>query len=140
MRNVRIYDIIFSHDEQSLLVLGHTAMVQPPEWNAGFQDVYVIKINASNVIEWEYTFSLNEHNLPEKLERSFDGNYLFSANTRKAVGNDEVVYVKVKIDDNGEVIWEKELKAYDFYPTKDNGFVFLTGETILKTNSKLEIN
>lgn len=82
--------------------------------NYGNYDTWVIKLNASGVIQWQKSYGGSQMDLALSITQTFDGGYAFAGWSRSIDGDlasninkgDEDAWV-VKLDDTGKVEWQK---------------------------------
>ncbi|MCG2418088.1 hypothetical protein K8089_03565 [Aequorivita sp. F47161] len=113
-------------------------------FNAGFQDYWVVKINAAGTIMWEKTFGFSGSDQAFKAFQTSDGGYFitgyfdvsasggagndFQKNTLHGVGE----YWGIKLNPDGSTRWRRYFggtnndRSYDALETADGGFL-MTG-------------
>ncbi|WP_242084013.1 hypothetical protein [Aestuariivivens sediminis] len=102
--------------------------------NLGTYDFWVIKISETGALIWEKSFGGSEIDEAWAITDSGDGNYLIVGNTRSddknvSQNNGAADLWLIKINDNGNLLWEKSLGGSNFdvgrsiSKTHDNGFI-----------------
>lgn len=81
--------------------------------NYGSNDVWVVKVNNTGVIQWQKTFGGSSSDKANEIIQTNDGNYLLTAitnsndfNISDNHGTNDDIWV-IKIDDFGNIIWQK---------------------------------
>jgi len=102
--------------------------------NKGFYDFWVVRISDSGQLVWEKNYGGDEIDEAYGIVSSGDGDYLIVGNTRSSTGDISLtngaadVWV-VKIDADGEIIWEKTYGGTGFdagraiVRVKNGGFI-----------------
>lgn len=119
-------------DDEGYLVAGIT------QTGPNNSDLYIMKIDSEGNKMWEkiYTASkegttLTNDEVPSAMQRTSDGNYIIAGYTKSFGPGDADFYV-IKIDENGNKIWEKAYdwwqfryneEAYDIQQTSDEGYI-----------------
>jgi hypothetical protein len=94
----------------------------------GQGDFYLVKTTKNGTLEWEKTYG---GELPEEgryLALTSDGGYIMVGKTESKGSGDEDIYV-VKVDEDGEMEWEKTYggdkkdTGKSIEPTKDGGYI-----------------
>lgn len=143
-------DIIQTPDEGYILVGFSDSNDVDISNNLGTYDFWIIKISKTGDLIWEKSYGGSQIDEAWGITNSVDGNYIIVGNTR----SDDLQVSKnkgaadlwlIKINDNGELIWEKSIGGSSFdvgrsiSKTHDNGFIIsgnsrsLDGDT---TNNK----
>jgi len=120
----------------------------------GYEDVYILKLNAKGDLEWEKTFGSWYDDGANSIQQTTDGGYIVAGWT-KSFETREDVYI-LKLNSKGEVEWQKTFGgkfddvANSIQQTTDGGYI-VSGWTesfgsggydvyILKLNSKGEVD
>ncbi|MBM4386226.1 MAG: hypothetical protein FJ088_00715, partial [Deltaproteobacteria bacterium] len=101
------------------------------------EDAWIIKLTAEGYIQWDKTFRSGENDSVESIFQTDDRGYVFSGYWN--LPEDQYTHFSrfwvVKMDESGDVVWEKKLGkdgtdslAYSISETNDGGFV-AAGET-----------
>ena len=109
--------------------------------NKGNGDCWVVKFNETGIIQWEKTFGGTGNDEANMIKQTNDGNYIFIGYTNSLDGdiifsNGGYDFWIVKIDEIGNILWQKTLGGADedfgnsIQQTSDGGFI-----TIGYTNS-----
>jgi len=99
----------------------------------GEGDVYLIKIDKNGNKIWQKTFGGSDFDVANAITPTKDGGFIVAGDT-KSFGNGEKDVYLIKIDKNGNKIWQKTFGGSDFdeanaiTPTKDGGFI-VAGDT-----------
>jgi hypothetical protein len=107
--------------------------------NQGFDDVWVVKLNATGVIQWQKTYGGTSTEGASSIHQTTDGGYIIGAGTFSFSGDvigshGEGEFWLVKINNTGTIQWQKTLGgtsfdyANDMQKTTDGGYI-LTGES-----------
>lgn len=107
--------------------------------NKGTYDFWVIRINASGDLIWEKSFGGMETDEARAITQANDGNIVIAGETRSNTldvsgNNGAADFWIIKIDTNGNLIWQKTLGgsgfdvARDISVTQDDGFL-ITGSS-----------
>jgi hypothetical protein len=129
------YDILESVDN-NLLVIGETYSSDGDitDAHAGIKDCWIIKLDLLGSVIWKKCYGGSGGEEGKSIIQDIDGNYVFSANASSSNGdltlnNGANDFWAVKIDSNGEIIWQKSLGGSneDLIPnivqTSDNNYV-----------------
>lgn len=108
--------------------------------NKGYSDCWVIKLNENGDLEWENTFGGSFNDRAFYIVQTTNGEFVMLAETSSLDGDVSFKkgfydYWLVKLDQNGELIWEKtvggdgqDLEPLKLIETSDNGF-FMVGSS-----------
>lgn len=104
-------------------------------------DVWVVKLSSTGTVEWEQTYGGSAKEFANKIIEDADSNYVIAGYTISAGGSGDVTAQQgggdawiLKIDNEGEIIWDKSLggnnieEANDIIQTADGGYI-MTGFT-----------
>ncbi|MFE3867109.1 T9SS type A sorting domain-containing protein [Flavobacterium sp. LS2P90] len=102
--------------------------------NNGSYDFWVVKMNATGIIQWQKTFGGSNIDEAQSIQQTADGGYIVSGNTNSADGdvNDyhgSFDYWIVKLNATGAIQWQKALggirddKATSIQQTLDGGYI-----------------
>ena len=123
--------------DNNYLVAGFTQ-----SFGMGKQDAWIIKIDQNGNKIWEKTYGGSDDDAALKIINTSDNNFIFCGRTKSfGNGNEKCDFWVVKIDQLGEVIWNKTFGAdscehsMDIIETQDNGFI-IVGGTESKGNGK----
>ncbi|HOQ39694.1 MAG TPA: fibronectin type III domain-containing protein [Fervidobacterium sp.] len=130
-------------DDGGYLVAGTT------QTSSNNSDLYIMKIDSAGNKIWEkiYTTSkegtpLTNDEVPSAMQRTLDGNYIIAGYT-KSFGLGDAEFYVVKIDENGEKLWEKVYSgygddyAYDIQQTADGGYVVVGKEYYVRCGLRI---
>jgi hypothetical protein len=106
--------------------------------NHGAMDFWVVKLTETGNIEWQKSLGGSLDDIPYSIKQTLDGGYIVAGTTRSNDGDvtgfhGSTDYWVVKIDDTGEIEWQKALgttsldRANDVFQTNDGGY-FVVGE------------
>lgn len=102
----------------------------------GFEDIYVVKLNHSGIVEWQKKLGGNQNDYANSIEQTTDGGYIIAGKTNS--NNGDVVNKKeengydywiIKLDKNGNLQWQKIFggdsfdEANDVKQTSDGGYI-----------------
>ena len=107
--------------------------------NKGFDDVWVVKLSASGVLQWQKTYGGTSSEGANSIHQTTDGGYIIGAGTFSDSGDvigshGEGEFWLLKINNTGTIQWQKALGgipfdyAKDMQKTTDGGYI-LTGES-----------
>lgn len=119
---------IFQTNDGGFIVAGETNGK-----GAGKEDFLIIKLNKDGVTEWEKTLGSEKHDIATSIIQTKDGGYIVTGNTKKMSGRKSDIWL-MKLDENGEMLWEKTLGgskddfASSIVETQDGGLA-LVGDT-----------
>jgi hypothetical protein len=102
--------------------------------NHGQDDYWVIKLNASGLVQWKKTYGGSGIDRASCVRQTTDGGYILAGYS--VSGDGEVTgnhanadFWIVKLDANGNLIWERSLggtdneAAFSIEPTRDGGYI-----------------
>ncbi|PWL29424.1 MAG: hypothetical protein DCO96_06580 [Fluviicola sp. XM-24bin1] len=103
-------------------------------FNNGGQDIWVIKLDANGIISWEKSLGGSGDDIGESIIQTNDGGYIVAGYTNSNDGdvsnnNGGQDFWIVKLDDLGNITWEKSLggtsgdRAYCIRQTNDGGYI-----------------
>ena len=120
-------------------------------FGSGYEDVYILKLNAEGQFKWQKTFGGEEDDEANSIQQTTDGGYITAGWTNSFGSGRKDVYI-LKFNSKGDVEWQKTFGgkdddvAYSIQKTADGGYIvtgwtnsFGSGGTdvyILKLNSK----
>jgi len=123
-------------------------------FGSGYEDVYILKLNAKGQLEWQKTFGEEYGEGANSIQQTKDGGYIVVGWTSSFGSGEEDIYI-LKLNSKGEVEWQKTFGGKDFdeansiQQTKDGGYIAagwtesfgsgLKDVYILKLNSKGEV-
>ncbi len=103
---------------------------------SGFgKDVYIVRTDYDGRFMWEREYGAKDNDYGYDIIRARDGNFLIVGSTKTSSSYDRDIYM-VKIDVNGNLIWEKEVRA----PGYDEGYSVVrdtTGDMFIAGSNKL---
>lgn len=123
--------------------------------NAGFQDYWILKVDASGNKQWDKSFGFSGSDQASKAFQTSDGGYFitgyFDVSASGGAGNDLQKrtqhgvgeYWGIKLDANGEKQWRRYFggsnndRSYDALETPDGGFL-MTGTSESEDFDKLD--
>jgi hypothetical protein len=98
----------------------------------GGVDAWVIKIDNNGNLVWQKAFGGSGQDIANAITTTTDGNYIFTGTAESNNGNltgvsNGAVWI-VKIDSNGNIIWQKRygtalIVIYDIKRTNDGGYI-----------------
>ena len=132
-------DIISLADGGSLTVGATWSLDGDIVENQGLSDVWVIKLNAEGIVEWQTTIGGSGEDVAVDVAETLSGGYVIAGRTSSTDGDVSVNkgghdFWVVKLEAGGSVLWEKtyggseEDYAYTVIPTSDGGY-FVGGDT-----------
>jgi hypothetical protein len=112
------------------------AVFDKSENSKGFNDYWVVKLDAAGNLEWDRTIGSNGDDVLTSLIQTSDGSYVLAGSSSSAAGGNKsdntrglLDYWVVKIDAAGLVIWDKTLgsesndEARSIVATSDGGYL-----------------
>jgi len=83
--------------------------------NHGLDDIWVVKLSANGVIEWQKSYGGSNHDLGQSISSTSDGGYIFTGMTRSNdgdvvggnVNSNNMYNWVVKVDNSGTIQWQK---------------------------------
>lgn len=115
-------------DDGGFIVAGVT-----PEFGAGGDDVYVLKIDGGGSPEWSAAYGGTDTDMAFSIEQTLDGGYVLSGFTN-SFGAGEYDALILKISSSGVLEWQRTYggftddRASQILPTSDGGYI-LAGRT-----------
>lgn len=100
--------------------------------NHGNTDAWIVKIGEQGNLQWQKSYGTSENDAAISIVQTQENAYVFSGYTQSEDGNQD--FYIVKLNDSGEIIWEKSYGgtfnevARDLKQTTDGGFI-LTGNS-----------
>jgi hypothetical protein len=116
------------------IVVGHTTTN-----SNGFADMYVLRVNSVGDTLWSKKIGGPGVEQGYTIKLLNDGNYIISGFTTSTSNNSRDAYL-VKIDDSGNILWEKKYGGSGndgieaAFPTPDGGFILTGYSTSTGTN------
>jgi len=103
-------------------------------FGAGNADVWILKINANGLIEWEKTYGGSAYDIVRSIQQTSDDGFIAAGETSSfSFAADTDVWV-LKLGANGNTLWQYRYggngidKAYCIRQTSDGGYI-VAGET-----------
>jgi type II secretory pathway pseudopilin PulG len=97
-------------------------------FGAGGSDIYIIKLDGNGNSVWERTYGGIKDDEAYSIQQTTDGGYIFAGWTESLGAGGRDVYI-IKLDENGNKIWEKTFggsdwdTAYSIQQTTDGGYI-----------------
>jgi hypothetical protein len=107
---------------------GYIVAGETTSFGAGNNDVYIIKLDENGNKVWEKTFGGIENDEALSVQQTNDGGYIVAGRTISFGAGEYDVYI-IKLDENGNKIWEKTFGgkgddvAFSIQQTKDGGYI-----------------
>ncbi len=95
--------------------------------NNGEMDFYIVKLDPAGIIEWQKMIGADEDDEAFSIQQTLDGGYILSGVQESNINING--YYVVKLDNSGEVVWEKGYTdngddcANMVKPTNDGGYI-----------------
>lgn len=93
-----------------------------------FENIYIVKINDSGIIQWEKNFGGSEKEVAQSLTNSHDGGIIITGVTKSfSMGEEDLFIFKTTLD--GDSVWFKTYGTsgndggYRIKPTSDGGYI-----------------
>ena len=106
------------------------------ENSQGSFDYWVVKLDASGVIQWQNTIGGNDTDVLESIQQTSDGGYILGGGSSSNISGDKTEnsqgsmdYWVVKLDTSGTIQWQKTIggSGYDvlftIQQTSDSGYI-----------------
>ncbi len=99
-------------------------------YNGEDTDAWIIKLDSNGNVIWEKKFGGSNWDNANAIQQTSDGGYIFAGTYTNESDNLDVQAWIVKLDANGNVIWEKKFGgngsdgASAIQQTKDGGYIF----------------
>jgi hypothetical protein len=112
---------------------GYVIAGSTSSFGAGWEDVYVVKLDANGNLQWTKTIGGPRGDWGHSIIQTSDGGYAITGYTESFGTGEKDVYV-VKLDANGNLQWTKTIggenddKGYSIIQTSDGGYA-ITGPT-----------
>jgi hypothetical protein len=111
-------------DDGGFIILGNTN-----SYGEGSTDIWVIKTNNTGIMQWNKTYGGFNHDKGNSMIPVSDEGYIIVGET-VSFGYDLDVWL-IKIDENGDMIWEKNINLNDYeygnfvQETSDDGYIIV---------------
>jgi hypothetical protein len=121
----------------ALIVAGSTT-----SFGAGDQDVWILKLSSSGVIEWQQAYGESANEAAHAIVAAGDGGFAVAGWT-DASGSRDVWMLR--LDDQGAIIWQKRYggamadEARDLLHTSDGGFLIASESASFGTDSNPDV-
>lgn len=106
----------------------------------GNNDIFIIKVDQAGVQQWSQTYGGNGTDVGRSISKVIDGGYIITGYTDSFGNSSSFNIWLIKIDENGNLIWDKTYgengddRALDGHQTLDGGYV-LTGFSDSNSNN-----
>jgi len=94
-------------------------------FGAGYDDVYVLKLNSDGSLAWQKTFGGNSEDYAYSIQQTTDGGYIVAGYTNSFGAGGYNVYI-LKLNSDGSLAWQKTFRgstAYSIQQTEDGGYI-----------------
>jgi len=97
-------------------------------FGAGYDDVWVLKLNASGDVVWEKTYGGGDNDFARSIQQTSDSGYIVAGGTW-SFGAGLTDFWVLKLDASGDVVWQKtyggggEDEARSIQQTSDGGYI-----------------
>jgi hypothetical protein len=118
--------IIHQTAEDEYFITGYTY-----SFGVGEIDAWILKLNSNGSIIWQKTYGGVNDDSINAIQQTSDGGYLASGETASFGAGDEDLWI-LKLDDSGNIIWEKTYGGEDYdgasslQKTSDGGYIVLS--------------
>jgi len=98
-----------------------------------FPDLWVLKLDSNGNISWQKTYGGSHSEYADSIKQTIDGGYIVAGRTY-FFGAGNADFWVLKLDENGDVVWEKTYggsdpeHAYSIQQTSDGGYI-VAGQT-----------
>ena len=106
----------------------------------GNNDIFIIKVDQAGAQQWSQTYGGNGTDVGRSISKVIDGGYIITGYTDSFGNSSNFNIWLIKIDENGNLIWDKTYgengddRALDGHQTLDGGYV-LTGFSDSNSNN-----
>ncbi len=106
------------------IVAGYTR-----SFGAGSWDIWVLKLDSDGNVQWQKTYGTNRDDRAESIQQTADGGYTVAGRTNSVGGTGNYDFWVLKLDANGNVVWQKTYGNSDgevaesIYQTSDTGYI-----------------
>ncbi|MDX9771641.1 MAG: hypothetical protein RBT19_14865, partial [Tenuifilaceae bacterium] len=139
-KNDYAYQAIIAHDGGYILTGNTFSSDGDVSFHHGDRDVWVVKISAEGMLEWERCYGGTAIDQGNSISRTTDGGYIIGGTTGSNDGDVQCTKglsnaMVIKIDAFGEIQWQQCYggsyfdHAADIIQTDDGGYIFLGGTT-----------
>ena len=110
---------------------------------AGFEDIWLLKLDSSGAVVWERTYGVSNHDKAYSIVATSDGGYAVAGSTNSKGAGSKDIWL-LKLDSSGAVLWERTYgvsnhdKAYSIVATSDGGYA-VAGSTNSKGAGSVDI-
>jgi len=114
---------IVQTDDGGFVVAGHTR-----SFGSGLADAWLLKLNSAGGIVWEKTYGGTGTDIALDIVRAEGGGFVVAGQTDSSGAGSTDIWV-IKLDDDGDVVWQKTYggtdsdHARDIQQTVDGGYV-----------------
>jgi hypothetical protein len=97
-------------------------------FGAGLTDMYIVKLDASGLLQWSRTVGNAYYNYGSSITQTTDGGYALAGSMYASIGGNSNMYI-VKLDSNGMLQWSRSIAGtsdvFDnsIIQTADSGYV-----------------
>ena len=138
------YDV--AHSIQQTTDGGYIVAGYTDSFGAGYNDVYVLKLNSDGSLAWQKTYGGSNYDEAYSIQQTTDGGYIVAGRTNSFGSGGYDAYI-LKLNSDGSLAWQKTFGgssydvAHSIQQTTDDGYI-VAGYTsvgsdvyILKLNS-----
>ena len=118
----------FAYSIQQTTDSGYIVAGYTNSFGAGYDDVYVLKLNSDGSLAWQKTFGGTYYDGAYSIQQTTDGGYIVAGYTKSFRAGDSDVYV-LKLNSDGSLAWQKTFggndydEAYSIQQTTDGGYI-----------------
>jgi hypothetical protein len=89
----------------------------------GFNDTWILKLDASGNVTWQNTYSNSDGEYPSSIQQTSDGGYIVAGSLNASSFSGSFGGWVLKLDASGNVTWQKTYPASSVQQTSDGGYI-----------------
>jgi len=123
-----------AHSIQETTDSGYIVAGSTKSFGAGDYDFWVLKLSFNGTVVWEKTYGGGHSDSAKSIQQTSDGGYVIAGDTWFTFGAGSSDFWVLKLDDNGNITWERTYGGSSFdaassvQQTSDGGYI-VAGDT-----------